>query len=523
MMNVKAQPAVSIMCASPPVQRVCPAVKARAALLDRLRSGERWDMVVIGGGATGLGCAVDAAARGYKVLLLESHDFAQGTSSRSTKLIHGGVRYLAQGNIALVREALLERTRLLRNAPAIVTPQRFVVPVHGWLERARMLIGLKAYDWLAGRHGMGRCENLDVAATRAALPNLRVDGCIGGVAYWDARFDDARLCIALLRTLKDLGGEALNHAEVLGVLKEGHRVAGVSVRTVESGAVLSVCARVVINASGVWADDIRRMENPEVHSMLRPSQGVHIVVPRRFLPGDQALLVPHTRDGRVLFAIPWLGQVLMGTTDQSRPDKPFEPHALPGEVEFILETAQAYLQQVPTRADILSVFAGLRPLVAEDTARDTSRLSREHKISVSAGGLVTISGGKWTTYRRMAEDTIDRVESVAGLRARRSVTADLGLNMEGAQAAGHTAEGELAAPDESLVRQAVCEEMALTVEDVLARRLRWLFVDANAAAGHAADVARWMAPLLGQDEQWCAQQVRTFVALARRYQAVDAD
>lgn len=512
------------------------AALTREALLARLAEPKTWDVVVIGGGATGLGCAVDAAARGYSTLLLEAHDFAKGTSSRATKLIHGGVRYLAQGNLPLVREALAERALLLANAPHLVHPQRFVVPAYRWHEKPMLAAGLAMYDLLAGTHGIERSRLLDAARTVAALPNVRTEGLRGGIAYWDARFDDARLAVTLMRTLFDLGGLALNYAPVGDLLIDEGKVTGVQVADAERGTEYRVAARVVINATGVWADALRRRERPQATALLRPSQGVHLVVAREFLPGDDAMLVPKTEDGRVLFAIPWQGRVLLGTTDTPRADLPLEPAPLDDEIGFILRSAARYLRRAPAAADVSSVFVGLRPLIGAGDASPTRGLSREHLIEVSPGGLVSITGGKWTTYRRMGADAVEVARSVAGLPARAEATA--GLRLHGAPAvpcsdvfgAEREAVDSLPGAGERVqdgldltaaeVRFAVRHELARTVEDVLARRHRALFVDAALAVAAAPRVAALMAEELGCDADWAAHQVAAFGELAARYKAV---
>ncbi len=509
---------------------------ARETLLARAREQRRWDVVVVGGGATGLGCAVDAAARGYSTLLLEGHDFAKGTSSRATKLIHGGVRYLAQGNFPLVREALAERSLLLANAPHLVHPLRFVVPAYRWHERALFGAGLAMYDLLAGSHGLERSRQLSARETLAAVPNAKADGLKGGIAYWDAQFDDARLAIALMATLFDLGGLALNYVPVDGLVTAGGRVGGVRARDVESGNALQIDARVVINATGVWADNVRRLERPAVEPLLHPSQGAHVVVDRRFLCGEDALLVPRTPDGRVLFVIPWQGRVLIGTTDLARQDLPLEPKPLAGEVDFILATAARYLARAPTRADVRSVFVGLRPLIHRRGATATRRLSREHFIEVSPAGLVTITGGKWTTYRRMAEDAVDVAQSVGQLPVRECSTARLRLH--GAPRSfsrdpyGCDRKAIDALPGarrtlldgssltEAEVRHAARHELALSVEDVLARRYRMLFLDAALASAAAPAVAAILAEELGRDDDWQRAEVARFRSLAVQYAMV---
>ncbi|MBS0544902.1 MAG: glycerol-3-phosphate dehydrogenase/oxidase [Proteobacteria bacterium] len=516
---------------------------SRPALIARLREARTWDVVVIGGGATGLGCAVDAAARGHSVLLVEAQDFAAGTSSRATKLVHGGVRYLAQGRLALVREALAERAHLLENAPHLVRPLRFVVPAYRWYDRPILGTGLGLYDLLASSgSAMGRSRLLDVARTVAALPNVNTSGLRGSIAYMDAQFDDARLALALARTVFDLGGTAINHCEVWELVVEDGRVCGVSVRDRETGEAFRVAARVVINATGVWADAVRHLADPAVPPLLRPSQGVHLVVGREFLPGSDAMLVPRTADGRVLFAIPWQGRVLLGTTDTPRRDTPLEPRPLPGEVDFILATAARHLARAPTRADVCSAFVGLRPLIGAADATTTRNLSREHVVEVSSRGLVSVTGGKWTTYRLMAQDAVDAAQSVAGLPRRDSPTARLPLH--GAPSAHDAAPAsdcygtdrdqvdrlagagcrlvEGLTLTEAEVRYAFRAEFARTVDDVLARRHRALFLDAALAATAAPAVASILAQERGAGADWCAAECARFAALAACYRELDA-
>ena len=502
---------------------------SRDALLARLSAAPEWDIVIIGGGATGLGCAVDAAARGYAVLLVEARDFAAGTSSRSTKLIHGGVRYLAQGRFGLVREALHERAHLLRNAPALVHPLRFVVPARTRLGRATLGVGLGLYDRLAGEGGIGRSVTLDAAALRAALPGLRDDGLAGGVAYWDAQFDDAGLALALARTAARFGALVLNHCALRALVIEAEQVRGVCIQDTLSGREWMVAARCVVNAAGVWGDAVRRLADPAAVPRLRPSQGVHVVVDGDFLPGHDALLLPRTADGRVLFMIPWLGKLLIGTTDTPRADAPDDPEPLAGEIDFLLSTAGQWLRRPPVLADVRSVFAGLRPLLGGKGEGATGRLSREHRVEVSAQRLVSVMGGKWTTYRRMAEDAIDAAESVAGFARRSSRTAGLALEAPPGLpgTAGEDGDSGLPLipehpgcallPTVGEVRCAVRDSFALTVEDVLARRSRVLFLDAALAAAAAPAVARILAHELGWSPAREAAELAAFVALAARY------
>lgn len=498
-----------------------PLLPEREALLHRLRSGRRWDVVVIGGGATGLGGAVDAAARGHSTLLLESRDFAAGTSSRSTKLIHGGVRYLAQGRIGLVREALAERAVLLENAPELVRPLRFVVPARGLLRRVALHAGLGMYDVLAGTHGIQGSERFDAARLAQTLPGLRPEVADGAVAYWDAQFDDSRLAIALMRRVFELGGLALNHIAVDGLERSARRVSGVMAHDTESGERFEVPARVVINATGAWADRVRHFDDPKAPARLRPSQGAHVVVDAEFLPGNDALLIPRTDDGRVLFVVPWHGKRLIGTTDTAREDVPDEPQPFESEIDFLLATAGRYLTRAPTRADVRSCFAGIRPLVGGADGLRTAGLSREHLVEVSASRLVTVTGGKWTTYRRMAEDAVDAAEKAGDLTRHGCVTTRLRLSGGGLRADDSTLD---AAPlthgldlSVAMVRQAVRAEQARTVEDVLARRHPVLFLDVEAACRAAPAVAGVLAQELGRDEAWCRQQVGAFAALAEGY------
>jgi glycerol-3-phosphate dehydrogenase len=478
-----------------------------AALADR---ATHWDVLVIGGGASGLGAAVDAASRGYRTALVEQHDFAKGTSSRSTKLVHGGVRYLRQGNISLVRESLRERARLLRNAPHLTRRQSFIVPAYGVLDRAFYGIGLKMYDALAGAFSLGPSQLISRDETLRELPTVQTKGLRGGVRYFDGQFDDARLALALARTLHHLGGVAANYLRVTRLLKEHGRITGVVARDEEGGREFEVAARVVINATGVFTDAVRRFDDANSTTMVSTSQGAHIIVDRSFLPGESALMVPKTRDGRVLFAIPWHGRVVIGTTDTPVRENSLEPRPFATEVEFLLEHAERYLTKAPGERDILSTFAGLRPLVSAGHKNNTARLSRDHTIDVSKSGLVTLTGGKWTTYRRMGEDVVDTAATVAGLESHSSRTHDLPLQEPGAL------ENPQSITAESM-RRFVREEMARTVEDVLARRTRALILDARGAMEIAPAIATLMAAELERDDAWRRGQVESFRALAQQY------
>ncbi|MBM3875576.1 MAG: glycerol-3-phosphate dehydrogenase/oxidase [Verrucomicrobia bacterium] len=483
-------------------------------------AGQTWDVLVIGGGATGLGSALDAASRGFRTALVEQHDFAKATSGRSTKLIHGGVRYLRQGNLALVRDSLRERGLLLQNAPHLVRKLAFVVPCRTWSDRPFYGIGLKLYDALAGSLGLGATELLSRSEALARVPGVCADGLRGGVLYWDAQFDDARLALALARAVFDYGGVAANYVRVETLLKRDGRVCGARVRDMESGAEFEVKARVVVNATGVFTDPVRRLDDGNSPPMIAASQGAHLVLPREFLPGDSALMVPKTDDGRVLFAIPWHGRVVVGTTDTPVSETPLDPRPREDEVQFLLSHAAEHLARAPSTADVLSAWAGLRPLVKGGSGASTSRLSRDHTLVVSDSGLVTIAGGKWTTYRKMAEDTVDRVAVVGGLGRRPCVTAKLELPDDGSglPAFGY-ADGVATTRDalEPLVREGVRSEMARTVEDFLARRTRWLMLDARGSVVVAPLVAELMAKELGCDANWAGRQTRAFAELARGY------
>jgi glycerol-3-phosphate dehydrogenase len=451
-------------------------------LTTRSQEEYMWDVIVIGGGATGLGSAVDAASRGLKVLLLEGHDFAKGTSSRATKLAHGGVRYMAQGNFSLVREALEERGRMLLNAPNLVKPLAFVIPVRNVFQKLFYWFGLKMYDMLAGKLGVGPTTMMKKNEVLRAVPTISQHKLGGGVRYFDAQFDDARLAIALMKTLHKLGGMAVNYLPVTGFIKQGDKITGVKARDFFTGAEFCFKSKAVINATGVWVDEIRRMDSAETKPMLSPSQGVHVVVDQHFYPSKEALLVPKTSDGRVLFVVPWLGKTLIGTTDTPRKDSPWEPDALPEEIDFILQTAGQYLANAPTRADVRSVFVGLRPLVsAGDEKQNTKSISREHTVITSASGLVTITGGKWTTYRSMAEEVVDLVCDQQGWMNKPTRTRYLRLEDDLPMKKPGSALHENLDINEAEIAQAVLEEMAVTIEDVLARRSRALFLDSAAA------------------------------------------
>jgi glycerol-3-phosphate dehydrogenase len=515
---------------------------SREAQLDRLESDAAvLDLVVIGGGATGVGIAVDAASRGYRVALFEQHDFGKGTSSRSTKLIHGGLRYLKQGRIKLVREALRERGLLCRNAPHLVRPLHTVVPVYSRWESLYYGLGLKVYDRLSGRLSLGPSHRLLLEETVAAIPTIERRGLFGGVSYLDGTFDDARLLVNLVQTAVEQQAVCLNYAPVRDLIKEAGRVRGVAVEDAETGRVMRIAATVVVNATGPFTDQILRLDDPSAPPLIAPSQGIHLVFDRRFLPGESALIVPKTPDGRVIFAIPWHNHTLIGTTDTPRGDIPLEPRPLPGEIEFILETIARYLSPQPQCSDIRSIFAGIRPLMRNGAVEQTSQLGRDHEVRIARSGLISVLGGKWTTYRRMAEDAVDQAADVASLARQPCRTEALLIhghpgNLRPARFREYGSDGpaleqiisstpgageQLADRLPYLAGQVIFaarHEMARTVEDVLARRLRALFLDAQAALAAAPRVAALLATELGRDAKWQSDQLEQFRLVAEAYQ-----
>lgn len=516
---------------------------SRNVSLGQLSQNSLWDIAIIGGGATGLGIAVDAASRGYKTLLVEQADFAKGTSSRSTKLVHGGVRYLAQGDIKLVYGALRERGIIFKNAPHLAHAQSFVIPCYTWFAQLKFLIGLKIYDWMAGKYRIGRSSLLSKKEVTTRIQGVKVKHLKGGIEYYDGQFDDARLAINLAQTASQFGATLLNYAKVVSLNKDDKgKTNGFTVLDQESGEAYKVKAKVVINATGVFVDEILTLEQPEHQALVRPSQGVHIVIERSFLQGKSALMIPETSDGRVLFGVPWHNKLVLGTTDTPLNQHSLEPRALEQEIDFILKTAGEYLDNRPTRKDALSIFAGLRPLAApKDGKESTKEISRDHKLLVSDSGLITITGGKWTTYRKMAEDTVNQAIKTANIAFQPCKTVD--IRIHGADISNHeqghwTVYGSDAEKIKSLISEenglgeklhvnyphvkaevvwAIREEMARTIEDVLARRIRMLFLDAKAAIEMAPTVAQIMASELGKDANWIKEQLMEFDTLAKGY------
>lgn len=510
-------------------------------LLNTETHKEKWDFIIIGGGATGIGTALDGASRGYKTLLIEQSDFGKGTSSRSTKLIHGGVRYLQQGNISLVLEALKERGILHRNAPHLVHDLPFIVPNYDWWEGPFYGIGLKLYDILAGKEGLGPSEILSKEETLQHLPTIESEGLRGGVIYHDGQFDDARLIINLAETAAEQGATLINYMKVVSLLKDEDMICGIEAVDMENANKYRLYSKAVINATGVFTDSVRKLDDKNSTEIMTSSQGIHIVLDRSFLPGDSAIMVPHTDDGRVLFAIPWHNRILIGTTETPIDKYVLDPIPTNDEIDFLLSHAARYLIKDPKRSDILSVFAGLRPLVKSGEWENTAAISREHTINISRSGLVTIAGGKWTTFRKMAEDTIDQAVTLAQLDFVPSMTAQLKihgyhkhasefgtLDIYGSDA---PAIEELLGEDQSYKQRlhpsfstvtgeviwAVRNEMAQTVEDFLSRRTRILLLDAKAAMAIAPIVAELMANELKKNKNWMKEQIKNFDSLAKNY------
>lgn len=511
-------------------------MKRQQALNHIKNATKPYDFCIVGGGATGLGAAVDAASRGHSVVLIEQADFAKGTSSRSTKLVHGGVRYLQQGNVSLVLEALRERGRLTKNAPHLVHDMSFVIPNYSWWEGPFYGIGMKVYDQLAGKLGLGPSRWLSKEETLKRIPTVETEHLTGSVAYHDGQFDDSRLAVNLAQTAASLGAKIVNYAKCTGLLKTDGIITGIEAEDAETGEAFKINASCVINATGIFVDDLRSKDEKTAKPMVTVSQGIHIVLPKEFLPGNSAIMIPKTDDGRVLFAVPWHDCVVVGTTDTPLSEKSLEPRALDSEVEFIMEHAAKYLTKDPRPEDVLSIFAGLRPLVSSGDSSDTAAISRDHTIVVSTSGLITVTGGKWTTYRKMAEDVIDQAEMISGVDQKPCETANLqirgwtrgdipeqNLKPYGSDAAAIRALGDDSRIHPLLgltigeVRWHAREEMARCPEDVLARRSRCLLLNARASIEAAPEVARILAEELGHDTQWIAQQVAAYEKLARGY------
>ncbi|MDA3860410.1 MAG: glycerol-3-phosphate dehydrogenase/oxidase [Melioribacteraceae bacterium] len=513
----------------------------RSEMIGRIDEKTIWDIIIIGGGATGVGIAVDAASRGYKTLLLEKGDFAQGTSSRSTKLVHGGVRYLQQGNISLVLEALKERGILRKNAPHLVHNLPFIVPNYDWWEGPFYGIGMKIYDMLAGKEGFGKSEIISKEETLKHIPTVEQEGLNGGVIYYDGQFDDARLVINIAKTATEQSATIINYMPVTKLIKKSGLLKRVIASDLESGKEYELEGKVLINATGPFTDSVRNMDDETCKPFIKPSQGVHIVLDKSFLPGDSAIMVPHTDDGRVIFAIPWHNKIIIGTTDTPMEKVELEPKPMEEEIDFLLKHTARYLAKDPTKKDVLSMFAGVRPLVNNPEAENTAAISREHVVSISKSGLVTIAGGKWTTYRKMAEDTLEQAIMVGGLEHKPCLTTNIQIHGFHKNA---TIFGELESygsdateiqnivnkdsklanklhPEmtaiEAEVIWAVREEMVVNVEDFLSRRTRSLLLNAKASIEMAPKVAEIMKYELGKNNKWKRTQIESYSKLAQNY------
>tara|TARA_X000001036_G_scaffold340255_2_gene319495 strand:- start:810 stop:2357 length:1548 start_codon:yes stop_codon:yes gene_type:complete len=511
----------------------------RTTSISKLDKVLEWDIVIIGGGASGLGIAVDASKRGYKTLLLEKHDFAKGTSSRSTKLIHGGVRYLQNGDITLVIESLKERGILKRNAPHLVQDLSFVIPTYDWWASPFYGIGMKIYDMMAGKLGLGKSVIISKEETEKLIPNVNKKGLRGGVIYHDGQFDDSRMAITLAQSADSNKTSLLNYCSVESLIKENGEIKGVNFIDLINSKKYQVKSKVVINATGVFAEEIIRMDQPEIEKMIQPSQGVHIVLEKRFLKGKHAILIPQTSDGRVLFAVPWKNYVVVGTTDTQIKSSSAEPKALAQEVDFILKNASKYMTNKPKRDDIKSVFAGLRPLAATSNKKSTKEVSRSHKIDISPSGLISVLGGKWTTYRKIAEDAINTAISINKLKKKKCKTERVKLfgfkkNVDWSdpmhvygslkkqiESMGSKNDNESLSNkfyiSNNIIQWSIIHEMAISLEDVLARRTRCIFLDSRESMRIAPIVAKKMAEVLEEDQNWIDMELKKFNKLIKNY------
>jgi len=515
----------------------------RNEMIDKIgKNTEEYDFIIIGGGATGIGIALEASARGYSVVLLEKSDFTKSTSSKSTKLVHGGVRYLAQGDVGLVREAVVERGLLNQNAPHLVKNQSFIIPTHGLFDEIQYTVGLTMYDLLAGKLSLGRSKRISKSKTLKRISTINPSKISAGVEYHDGQFDDTRLAINTLQSAVKLGAIVINYCSVTGLLKDNEgKVSGVKFFDEEGRNEFEIKGKQVVNATGVFADDVLLMDSPDAEKTIAPSQGVHLVLDKSFLPDNDAIMIPKTDDGRVLFLVPWHNRVVVGTTDTPIEKESLEPIALEEEINFILNTAARYLTKAPKRSDVLSVFAGLRPLAAsKGKGKKTKEISRSHKIFESESGLLTMVGGKWTTYRKMGEDLVDKTESKNGWGHIETRTKHLKihgykenvdhnnplyfygsdesdiLNMASEGDMGKSVSVSLKVINAQVV-WAVKYEMARTVEDFLARRTRCQLLDARESIKMAPQVAKVMATELGEDEAWQAKQVEDYKQVTMNY------
>ena len=499
-----------------------------------------YDIIIIGGGATGLGCAIDAASRGYKTLLLEKHDFAKGTSSRATKLVHGGVRYLAQGNIRLVREALFERGRMLRNAPHVCKVLPFVMPSYNYFDKWFYGAGLWIYEFLSSKLSLGATKFLSKSKTLEYLPDINKKELVGGILYYDGQFDDSRLAINMAQTAIENGATLLNYCGVSQFIKENNQIVGVVAKDTFTDEEYQIKGKAIVNATGVFADEVLQMAEGTSTKTIAPSQGIHLVIEKHFFRGETALMMPKTDDGRVFFLIPWHDKLVLGTTDTPVKNVALEPQALQEEIEFVIHHFNKYTTSKITKADVKSVFVGLRPLAKVENELTTAVMPRDHKIKILPSGLIHITGGKWTTFRSMAQHAIDIAIQKAQLEFVKCKTKRLKIHgwtdiFENSHLSCYGADAEkikkmiqknpaLALPihpdypyTKAEVVFMIQNEMAQTVEDILARRIRLLFFDAKAAKESVVEVASIIAKEKNKSPEWEQQQIAYFNALANQY------
>lgn len=503
--------------------------------INKIATEKEWDLIVIGGGASGLGVAVDACSRNLKVLLIEEFDFSKGTSSRSTKLVHGGVRYLKNGELSLVIEALKERGIMLNNAPHLVRNMSFIIPTYEWWDTPFYGIGLKVYDLMAGKLGLGPSQFLSKKETIEKIPNVNQDELNGGIIYHDGQFDDARMGISLAHTVEELGGSVVNYLKWDSFIYENGQVSGIKVTDQITQSSYALKAKVVVNATGVFAEKIMRADEPKAELKIKPSQGVHLVLDKSFLKSENAIMVPNTSDGRVLFAVPWHDVVVVGTTDTEVNKISIEPKATDQEIDFILSNAEKYMTRKPKRSDVKSVFAGLRPLISKEN-KSSKSLSRKHTIYKSKKGVYHLLGGKWTTYRKMGRDVLELIASTGQLKLEPSKTEELrifgyknnvswsdplhfyGSEKEHVMSMGSNKPLSPLLPlTEAQIIYAIRYEMALNVEDVLSRRTRCLLLNAKECISIAPEVARIMRSELNAEENWEQEQIKLFLDLAKNY------
>ena len=543
----------------------------RNSNLNRLQN-EEFDICIIGGGASGAGCALDAALRGFKVALIEKEDFASETTSKSTKLIHGGVRYLEQAfknldfaQLKQVQHGLAERHNVIKNAPHLAHPLALMTPVYSWFEAIYFTIGLKLYSWFAKNDPLPKSKWLSKKETFGRIPGLSKK-VHSSVLYYDGQLDDARYCLALAHSADEAGAAVVNHAQIVDFQRNTEGVI-ISATVEETECIPSlrnttVKAKLFINCTGAGADHIRLMANPEKTKRIRPSKGVHLVLPYHVLGSETALMIPKTPDGRVIFAIPFEGQLLLGTTDADYKTPDVEPTLNDAEIDFLLETLEPYLENKVNKSDIKSGFGGLRPLIMAEDRTNTKSILRDHEVETDKKtGLISLLGGKWTTYRVMAQDTIDHAAELLRGSKGGCKTADHKLvgaqnfDKNGYQALQKTYNlpedvarhlnqkyGSRASKVADLIKKdadlsekltpqyphikvevvyCATEEMACSVRDFVARRTRLELMDWEAALAVTPEVARLMGSVLGWTEAKTASETTHYSTLIRQFKALN--